>query len=153
MHSVLIILSECTYFYISKKLLHTLFLLGFKIVESLKCILKSWFNITCFNIIAGRRGGSRSSAKPGRSLDFTGPERCSGKKNVYLKSGQNTSEGEKVVPSQIFFKDFASIISNLLLFLQILRTTMFGSSSEWLLPCIKEKRILSVSHLEILAVG
>ena len=93
------------------------------------------------------------TSKPRRSLDFTGPERCSGKKNMQLKSGRNTSEGEKVVPSEIFFKDFASLISNLLLFLQILRTTMFGSASQWLLPYIKEKRILSVRHLEILAVA
>ena len=39
MHSVLNTLSEYTYFYISKTLLHTLLLLVSKIVESLQCIL------------------------------------------------------------------------------------------------------------------
>ena len=40
MYKALNTLSEDTYFYITKTLLHTLLLLVFKIVESLQCILK-----------------------------------------------------------------------------------------------------------------
>ena len=43
MYSVLEILSEYLYFYISKTLLHTLLLLVFKIVESLQRILNIKF--------------------------------------------------------------------------------------------------------------
>ena len=39
MYSVLNTLSEYPYFYISKKLLNTLLLLVFKVVETLQCIL------------------------------------------------------------------------------------------------------------------
>ena len=41
MHSVLKTLSEYTYFYISKNNTSDTFLLVFKIVESLQCILKA----------------------------------------------------------------------------------------------------------------
>ena len=41
MHSVLNALSEYTYFYISKNITSCTFLVVFKIVESLQCILKS----------------------------------------------------------------------------------------------------------------
>ena len=43
MYSVLNTLQEYKYFYISKTLLHTFFLLVFKIVKSLQCILKNTF--------------------------------------------------------------------------------------------------------------
>ena len=47
MYSVFNILSDYTYFYISKKLLHTLLLLVFKIVESLQCILNKKSEYVC----------------------------------------------------------------------------------------------------------
>ena len=56
MNSVLNELSQYTYLYISKTLLHTLLLLVFKMVESFRCILKGIFNYllstTCTSIFA-----------------------------------------------------------------------------------------------------
>ena len=46
MYSVLNTLSEYTYFYISKTLLHTLLLLVSKIAENLRCILNLVNNLT-----------------------------------------------------------------------------------------------------------
>ena len=48
MYTVLNTLSEYTYFYISKNITSYTFLLGFKIVQSLQCILKLISSI-CLN--------------------------------------------------------------------------------------------------------
>ena len=49
MYSVLNALSEYTYFYISKNITLYTFLLDFKIVESLQCILKTKMPLTVLN--------------------------------------------------------------------------------------------------------
>ena len=41
---------------------------------------------------------------------------------------------KKGVPSQVFVKDFTLVFSTLLLFFQILRTSIFNNVSQWLVP-------------------
>ena len=60
MYSVLNTLSKYTYFYISNKLLHTLLLLVFKIVESLQCNLKGNTHMRSFRDYRKRSGYQRN---------------------------------------------------------------------------------------------
>ena len=63
MHRVLNTLSECTYFYISKNINSYTFLLVFKIIESLHCMLRSYYLIlSWWNL--GRRSCNTPTKKP-----------------------------------------------------------------------------------------